>query len=115
MEEKALFEKLKEFIKRQTFVNDVEITSNTIIETEFGVTGDDAVDFIYAFRKEFNIDVSNFDISKHFKGEGDGTLLTIFNFLRGKNIEESYTPLTVGHLLKAISSGKLDETVFSSK
>jgi acyl carrier protein len=111
MEEKELFERLKEFIKKETFVNDVEITSNTIIETEFGVTGDDADDFIIAFSKEFNIDISNFEIAKHFKGEGDTTLIGIVNFFKGNKTEEKYSALTVGDLERAILAGKLDETV----
>jgi len=115
MEEKELFERLKKFIIRETFVNDVEITSNTIIETEFGVTGDDADNFIIAFSKEFNVDVSNFEIAKHFKGEGDTTLISIFNFFKGKKTEEKYLALTVGDLERAVIAGKLDETVIGHK
>ena len=111
MKKKELFEKLKAFIIRETFVNDLEITPNTIIETEFGVTGDDADNFIIAFSKEFNIDVSNFEIAKHFKGEGDTTLINLFNFFKGKKTEEKYVALTVGDLERAILAGKLDETV----
>jgi acyl carrier protein len=101
------FKRLKDFIVKQTFVDDVQITSNTIIETEFGVTGDDAYDFIIAFGKEFNVDVSKFEIGNYFKGEGDTTLITLINFFKGKKSEKKSLLLTVGDLEKAIIAGKL--------
>lgn len=107
-----IFNRLKDFIIRQTFVSDVEITSETIIESEFGITGDDADDFIIAFGKEFNVDVSDFEIGKYFRGEGDGTLKSLLEMMRGKKAKEKFS-LKVGDLGKAILKGKLDESIFN--
>ncbi len=115
MVENDLFERLKTFIIKHTFVIDVEITLDTKIESEFGITGDDVDNFIIAFSKEFNVDISEFKVARYFKGEGDTILISIINFLLGKKTEGRYPPLTVGDLERAIKKGKLDETVIGKK
>lgn len=111
MEERDLSIKIKRFILKEAFLSDLEITDDTIIETEIGITGDDADTFIKAFSTEFNVDVSNFEIGKYFKGEGDTTFVNIFNlFRKKKQIENPLKKLTVGDLKRAITVGKLDDT-----
>ncbi len=108
-------EKLVDFIKKETYLHDINLSYNTVLETELGVTGDDADIFIVAFGKEFNVDVSNFEIGKYFKGEGID-LAGILNFLNRKKSEEvKQSVLTVGDLESAIIAGKLDETVIGHK
>jgi hypothetical protein len=111
MEEKDLFDRLRRFILKEAFLSDLEITDDTIIETEIGITGDDADEFINAFSNEFNVDVSNFEIGKYFKGEGDTTFINIFNFFSKKKPAATSLKLTVGDLKRAIIARKLDDTV----
>jgi acyl carrier protein len=59
--------KLKTFIIRETLVDDLPLTTYTKIEADLGITGDDAVELINSFGKEFNIDISGFDFSKYFR------------------------------------------------
>lgn len=108
-------ESLRKFIIKATFIDDIKITPDTVIETEFGITGNDSDDFIIAFGKEFNVDVSKFEIGKYFKGEGDTTLSFIFDFFRSKKTQEKHHVLTVGDLERAIAAGKLDSTVIKDK
>jgi acyl carrier protein len=82
------------------------------LEDDLGVSGDDAVEFIAAFGKEFNVDVSHFMAADYFEPEGDIILLSILRFLTGRK-KQSKKILTVGHLEKAIVAGRLDEDVIS--
>lgn len=102
------FNKLKKFVVNQSAVNDEVINSSTRIEDDLGVSGDDAVEFILAFGKEFNVDVSNFMLADYFSPEGDFILPAIIRFLTNKKKRERKS-FTVGHLEKAIIAGKLDE------
>ncbi len=107
MNEKT-FNKLKKFVVNQSAVNDKEINSSIQIEDDLGVSGDDAVEFILAFGKEFNVDVSNFMLADYFSPEGDFILPAIIRFLTNKKKRERKS-FTVGHLEKAIMEGRLDE------
>ncbi|WP_310593852.1 DUF1493 family protein [Flavobacterium sp.] len=105
------FNKLKEFIINQSAVNDEEINSSTRIEDDLGVSGDDAVEFIIAFGKEFNVDISKFMANDYFSPEGDFILPALIRFLTNKKKRDKKS-FTVGHLEKAIIAGKLDENTF---
>lgn len=91
---------LKEFVIKQSAVTDEEITSATSLADDLGISGDDAVEFIVAFGKAFNVDISQFRISDYFKPEGGLMLINIFTSTK--------KPFTVGHLEKAILTGKLE-------
>ena len=109
-------EKLILFIQNETFVKDIVITKDTAVDADLGITGDDADDFIIAFSKEFNVDVSDFDIGKYFNGEGDKTISTIFNFLlKGTKEVKIKKTLLVADLERAITIGKLDDSVIENK
>ncbi|MBP4139794.1 DUF1493 family protein [Flavobacterium cupreum] len=106
-----IFNKLKEFVVNQSAVNDQIITRSTQIENDLGVYGEDAVEFIVAFGKGFNVDVSRFMASDYFSPEGDFILPAIIRFLTNKKKKERKS-FTIGHLEKAIIAGKLDENTF---
>ncbi len=82
------FKKLKIFIVNQSAVNDQIITRSTQIEDDLGVYGDDAVEFIVAFGKEFNVDVSKFMANDYFSPEGDFILPALIRFLTNKKREK---------------------------
>ena len=105
------FNKLKKFVVNQSAVNDQIITRSTQIEDDLGVYGDDAVEFIIAFGKEFNVDVSKFMANDYFSSEGDFILPAIIRFFTNKKKKEKKS-FSVGHLEKAIIEGKLDENTF---
>jgi acyl carrier protein len=102
-----IFDKLKEFVIIQSAVNDEEITRETEIENDLGVYGGDADEFLIAFGKKFNVDISQFPIGNYFSGEGDIILPAIIRFFTNTKRKEKKS-FTVGHLEKAIISGKLD-------
>lgn len=56
------------------------IQRETRIEQDLKITGEDAIEFIVAFGKEFNVDVSNFMAEEYFEPEG----MCLFSFFRRK-------------------------------
>lgn len=109
-----IFNKLKSFIVKQAVVEEEEeVKRDTRIENDLGVTGDDAVDFLIAYGKTFNVDVTKFMAADYFDGEGDPILPAIIRFFKGKNKKQNRI-LTVGHLEKGIVAGRLDEEVINN-
>jgi Protein of unknown function (DUF1493) len=90
-----------------------EITRETSIEKGLKITGDDSDEFLIAFGKEFNVDVSKFPIGDYFGDEGDPILPAIIRFLTGKKKRQTKT-ITIGQLEKAVIAGRLDEEVINS-
>jgi acyl carrier protein len=108
-----LFNKVKEFAVNQAAVEEKEATESASIEDDLGISGEDAVEFIIAFGKKFNVDVSKFMAAEYFSPEGDVILPAIIRFFTGKK-QPKRKNLTIGHLIKAIVAGRLDEEVINS-
>ncbi|MGN7722964.1 DUF1493 family protein [Chitinophaga sp. 22620] len=114
MTDEILFNRIKDFVVRQSGIDDKEdISRSTQIEDDLGVTGDDAVDFLLAYSNTFNVDVSHFMAADYFGAERNVFLSEIFKWLTGDRKRRKKT-LTVGHLEKAALIGRLDETVINS-
>jgi acyl carrier protein len=107
------FSKLKAFVIKESAVDDEEITRDTKIEDDLGLTGDDAIDFMIAYGKTFNVDVTKFMAADYFNGEGDIILPALIGAVTGKKVNQNKI-LTVGHLEKGILAGRLDEEVVNS-
>jgi len=103
--ESEKFGELVQFTIEQSCVDDEPITRETRLYDDLGIYGDDAVDFLIAFGKKFNVNVSRFMAADYFKGEGIDIL--------GLGHAPTKT-LTVGHLEKGIIAGRLDEEVINS-
>lgn len=75
-------EQLKQFIEKQQYKYPFPLTEDIDVEKDLYITGDDAVEFILAFGKEFDVDVSHFPLSDYFDGEGldtIGLIVSLFN------------------------------------
>jgi acyl carrier protein len=77
-----------------------------------GISGGDAVEFIIAFGKKFNVNVSKFMAAEYFNPEGDLILPAIIRFLTGKK-KRKQKCLKIIHLEKAVIAGRLDEEVIT--
>jgi acyl carrier protein len=108
-----IFDRLKDFTIKQAGVTEEEVTEDASLENDLGVSGDDAVEFIVAFSKEFNVDVSKFMAAEYFSPEGDVILPTIIGLFTGKK-KARQKDLTIKHLEKAVIAGRLDEEVINS-
>jgi acyl carrier protein len=108
-----VFEKLKQFVTEQRWEYPFPLTKDTTVEKELKITGDDAVDFLIAYGKKFNVDVSHFMAADYFDSEGDIILPAIIRSITGRR-KPFKKILTLGHLEKGIMAGKLTEEVINS-
>lgn len=99
-----IFARLQAFIAKETHTKPQKITPEAGLEMNLGIYGDDTVELIIAFSKEFNVDVSNFIFKNYIGPEG-----VTFSFRETKRKD-----LKVSHLEKAIVAGRLDEEVINS-
>ena len=108
-----LFDKIKKFTVKQAGVNEIEVTEDAGIENDLGVSGDDALELIIAFGKEFNVDVSKFMAADYFSPEGDSILPAIIRMFTGKR-HPKQKDLRIKHLEKAAITGILHEEVINN-
>jgi hypothetical protein len=90
-----------------------KIRSASVIEDDFGITGDDASDLMVAYFERFNVAPGDFDFNRYFEMEGFSiwpfSILTNWLHRRwGIAKYEHREPLTVGMLQRAIDLGVWD-------
>jgi Protein of unknown function (DUF1493) len=96
---------LIDFIRLECGIGQSEvITASTGMQRDLGVYGDDAVEFLVAYGKAFQVDVSRFMAADYFDGEGMDVLAWFKPVKKRKE-------LTVGHLQQGIVAKRLDEEV----
>ena len=100
----AVSEMLLRFIKSKT---GVDVNSDSVIFDDLGIDGLDAETFMKDFSDEFNVDLSDFTISKYCFTEYEvgNFFLTFYRavFQRKKMKKDSFT---VSHLMEVIKIGK---------
>ncbi|WP_159800199.1 DUF1493 family protein [Flavobacterium sp. MK4S-17] len=72
-----------------------EIETHHSLQSDLGIYGVDASEFILNFSNKFGVNISNFDVDKYFMPEGY------------YSIHEEYPNLTIGDLLTSIEKGIL--------
>jgi len=112
-----VLKRLQLFIEKERWNYKFPLTNSARLYEDLGIYGDDAVEFLIDFGKEFNVDVSNFMAADYFKGEPGVDFITpIINLFKKDKIKpvKATKTLTLGHLEKAIKAGRLDEEVINS-
>lgn len=99
------FDKLKEFVIDQRWEYS-PMTLETSLRNDLVLWGDDAIEFIEAYGKFFEVDISNFNFSKYFPEEGGMLLPLLLTKLRAPE-DSGYSQLTLGDLVKGIEMGSL--------
>lgn len=95
MNKQKLLEELRRFILDERGKYRFELQEHHSLQSDLGIYGMDAVEFILNFGNKFEIDVSKFDTEKYFRPEGYGIP------------DKNYPELTIKDLLKAIEKGLL--------
>ncbi len=104
-----VFEKLKQFTLKESYVTNISLRRDTRLETDLGISGADGVDFIVAYGHFFNVDVSNFKAEDYFEAEGSQFLSKISElFIGKKETHKNLKELTLADLETGILIGKLD-------
>jgi len=111
--DRKIFDSIIAFIEEERWKYPFELKRSTKLDEELTINGDDAKDFIRAFGRKFNIDVANFIAVTQFEEDGDVIIPPAVRFLAGKK-KLNFAEMTVGHLEKAVSYGKLDESIFET-
>jgi acyl carrier protein len=106
-----IFNRIKEFTVDQMGVDENDVTENTLLETDLNIYGDDAVEYLVAFGKKFNVDMSNFMAASYFSAEGGVKLFPGIRQLFGIKKVPKERELKIKHLVKSVEMGKLDEEV----
>lgn len=78
-------ENLISFIKKERYEDNEILPQNTLL-TDLGIDGDDAVELLMNFQKNFNVSFESFNFNNYFYGEGFSffSFSTIFKTLLGK-------------------------------
>ena len=100
------FDQIKTFVIEQRWEYDFVLTRETELRKDLKIWGDDATDFILAFGKTFNVDLSKMHLDKYFPPEGSAILSTIIRLLMLKQAP-TYLSLTLGDLEEAVKTGRL--------
>ena len=103
-----VFEEIKGMIPKIFLPKKGEVTKGTELETDLGITGDDADEFIVKFSEKFNVDIKEFNFNSYFLSEGEDTFHPLFSWLFRKKIKKSGRKrIALGDLEKAVETGKL--------
>lgn len=114
--EELLFQRIVNLLDTVHGKGDPPDTRATRIEADRGCTGDDAYDLMVAYAETFKVDVSDFQYNDYFHGEGFFLIAEIeglFKWIASgfKPLPNDKKELTVGHLMKGVQAGRLDEGV----
>lgn len=92
-------------------VTTARVVPQSTLFGDLGLDGDDAYEFFVAFREQFNVDLKNLDLDRHFGPEGMypwAPLYWIVLALRSGTPEEKARkdPITVADLVNAAAAGQ---------
>jgi acyl carrier protein len=108
-----IFKRIKEFTVEETGVRERNVTETASLENDLGIYGGDGVDYITAFSKRFDVNISKFMAADYFSNEGVDFVTPIVELFTGKEGREKKS-LTIGHLVKAVEAGRLDDEIINS-
>ena len=86
---------------------DFSTESNPKIYHDLGIYGDDAAEFLKAYSKAFNVDLSTFIFDEYFPPEVDVLTSVFLKLFRSRKIH--YKELTVKMLLESAHRGTFTE------
>ncbi len=90
------------------------VTRETRLEQDCGLTGDDAREFLEAFKSAFDVDFSDFRFCDYFGPEGFGLdfgVAGLVRWLRGEPKKFPGIPVTIGHLIRIATLKRWDPAI----
>lgn len=97
-----LFDRIRELVSEMAGVPVSKIHPDTRLEEDLGMTGIDSADFLEAFAKEFDIDLTGLDFHKHSGPEGCNPFFHTPDWLK----DHGNYPVTVDHLVRVAQIGR---------
>jgi len=106
--------RVRAFVVRATSARVEKVSLDATLFADLGVDGDDGLELIDAFGKEFDVDISTFDHGKHFGPEAGGCgcpfLLALFQYFRSPKRDGHAAavvePISVRDLVEAAHEGR---------
>ncbi|MGJ4923602.1 DUF1493 family protein [Bradyrhizobium sp. HKCCYLRH2060] len=92
-----LLQKILDFVRAETGTRK-QISDESDIAGDLGVDGDDAREFMLAFQRAFDVDLSGFEFDRHFGPEGLSLTRLVLTVLR---LRRPQLPLTIATLVDA--------------
>ncbi len=112
MDEDDVSAAVRTFIASELGAKRDKVLPGTTLQHDLGIDGDDADDFLAAFARRFNVDLSGLDFNQHFEGEGFdpfGCALVLY-WLFPRWIPSPYPlrkiPITVNDLIAVVRAGR---------
>ena len=107
----TLFPRVVTLVARETGSRPERIRPETLVEDDLGCTGDDAAELMAEFAREFGVDLTGFQFSRHFGAEAPATPWSLLRGLvvwlaTGRTGEPSPDPVTVARLVDAAARGR---------
>ena len=99
------YEQLYKFLKEETGKSLNDASPVLRLKKDLGVYGDEAIDFIERFSREFNIDVRSFDVARYFGSEVDAITEFLLRFFQ--RTKSKKRDLTTDDLKAALVTGRL--------
>lgn len=86
-----------------------DLQDSTTLVGDLGVDGEDGTEFIRHFSIEFGVDVSSFDLSRHFGPEGISVWAPVYWFLHrtGLSSRDEMVPISIDDLVQSVVNGRL--------
>jgi acyl carrier protein len=107
-------EKILKFIEKKRWKYEFPINSETLLQDDLKIYGDDAVEFIVDFGKEFSVDINQFNINNYFDAESDPIARSLIKLLTNKN-RKKRLPITISDLENSIKTGYLEDEFIGKK
>ena len=106
----ALFVRVRDFVAAERGVTATRVTPQSTLFGDLGLDGDDAYEFFVAFKEQFDVDLKDLDLDRHFGPEGMypwTPLYWIILALRSgtPEVKARKEPITVADLVNAAAAG----------
>jgi acyl carrier protein len=100
-------DKVIKFVSNQTGIKENKLMLDSSIFHDLGVDGEDALELLNAFSKEFNVDISTFPLLDYFGNEGTLSLIGLIKRLSSMDMREQKKKLTIDDLIDSAKQGNL--------
>lgn len=93
------------FIAKQSGNYSFELSLKTELQYDLEIWGDDAVEFLLAFSKEFDVKINRFEAAKFFRRESFYIFSIVVNHF--KLDKKKYHSITISDLVESVKLGEL--------
>ncbi len=98
---------VKNFVSQQTGISISNLNRNSSLSEDLGIEGDDANDFMQAFSKTFDVELTNFVFDKYFYPEGAFNPISYLIYRKlFRRPKLQHIPITLSRLVEAVLKRK---------